>query len=139
MTNQEIIELMDRFERSSLYSMKLAAGEWSLELSRGACGPSAPVSAAHAKAEPVSQQASAADEVITSPLAGVFYIAPEPGAQPYVRAGETVKQGQTLCLLEAMKMMSEVNAPCDCVITQVLGQNGELAPYGEPIFRYRPC
>ena len=90
MTNQEIIELMDRFERSSLYSMKLAAGEWSLELSRGACGPSAPVSAAHAKAEPVSQQASAADEVITSPLAGVFYIALKPGAQPYVRAGETV-------------------------------------------------
>ena len=77
--------------------------------------------------------------MIASPLAGVFYAAPEPGAEPYVRAGQTVSKGQTLCLIEAMKMMSEVSAPCDCVITQVLGENGALAPYGEPIFRYRPC
>lgn len=139
MTNQEILELMDRFERSSLYSMKLATGEWSLELSRGASGASAATPVTSAPAAPLTQQVSSMDEVITSPLAGVFYIAPEPGAQPYVRAGETVKAGQTLCLMEAMKMMSEVNAPCDCVITQVLGTNGELAPYGEPIFRYRPC
>lgn len=139
MTNQEIIELMDRFEHSSLCTMKLATGEWSLELSRGACGATAVAPVTPAPAATLTQQVSSTDEVITSPLAGVFYIAPEPGAQPYVRAGETVKAGQTLCLLEAMKMMSEVNAPCDCVITQVLGTNGELAPYGEPIFRYRPC
>lgn len=128
MTNQEILELMDRFERSSLYTMKLSTGVFSLELSRGA-GTST------AAAAPAAES----DEVIASPLAGVFYAAPEPGAEPYVRAGQTVSKGQTLCLIEAMKMMSEVSAPCDCVITQVLGENGALAPYGEPIFRYRPC
>ena len=135
MTNQEILELMDRFERSSLYTMKLSTGVFSLEMSRGA-GTS---SAAAAPVQTAAQPAAETDEVIASPLAGVFYAAPEPGAEPYVRAGQTVSKGQTLCLIAAMKMMSEVSAPCDCVITQVLGENGALAPYGEPIFRYRPC
>ena len=135
MTNLEILELMDRFERSSLYTMKLSTGVFSLELSRGA-GTS---SAAAAPVQTAAQPAAETDEVIASPLAGVFYAAPEPGAEPYVRAGQTVSKGQTLCLIEAMKMMSEVSAPCDCVITQVLGENGALAPYGEPIFRYRLC
>ena len=135
MTNQEILELMDRFERSSLYTMKLSTGVFSLEMSRGA-GTS---SAAAAPVQTAAQPAAETDEVIASPLAGVFYAAPEPGAEPYVRAGQTVSKGQTLCLIEAMKMMSEVSAPCDCVITQVLGENGALAPYGEPIFRYRLC
>ena len=135
MTNQEIFELMDRFERSSLYTMKLSTGVFSLEMSRGA-GTS---SAAAAPVQTAAQPAAETDEVIASPLAGVFYAAPEPGAEPYVRAGQTVSKGQTLCLIEAMKMMSEVSAPCDCVITQVLGENGALAPYGEPIFRYRLC
>lgn len=79
------------------------------------------------------------DAAITSPLAGVFYAAPAPDAQPYVRVGDTVSKGQPLCLLEAMKMMNEVPAPCDCVITQVLAEDGALAAYGEPLFRYRPC
>ena len=135
MTNQEILELMDRFERSSLYTMKLSTGVFSLELSRGA-GTS---TTAAAPVQTAAQPAAETDEVIASPLAGVFYAAPEPGAEPYVRAGQTVSKGQTLCLIEAMKMMSEVSAPCDCVITQVLGENGALAPYGEPIFRYRLC
>ena len=128
MTNQEILELMDRFERSSLYTMKLSTGVFSLELSRGA-GTST------AAAAPAAES----DEVIASPLAGVFYAAPEPGAEPYVRAGQTVSKGQTLCLMEAMKMISEIPAPCDCIITRVLKENGALAGYGEPLFGYRPC
>ena len=50
-----------------------------------------------------------------------------------------MKKGQTVCLLEAMKMMSEIPAPCDCVIDEVLKTNGELAAFGEPLFQYRPC
>ena len=138
MTNQEILELMDRFERSSLYTMKLSTGVFSLELSRGS-GTSTAAAAPAAPVQTAAQPAAETDEVIASSLAGVFYAAPEPGAEPYVRAGQTVSKGQTLCLIEAMKMMSEVSAPCDCVITQVLGENGALAPYGEPIFRYRLC
>ena len=56
-----------------------------------------------------------------------------------VSEGDTVKKGQTVCLIEAMKMMSEVPAPCDCVIESVCKSNGELVAFGEPLFRYRPC
>ena len=133
MTNQEVLELLERFERSSLYTMKLSTGVFSLELSRGA-GTQSP-----APVQPEPQAMAEADAAITSPLAGVFYAAAAPDSQPYVRVGDTVSKGQTLCLLEAMKMMNEVPAPCDCVITQVLVDNGTLAAYGEPLFRYRPC
>ena len=53
--------------------------------------------------------------------------------------GDHVKQGQTVCLIEAMKMMSEVPAPCDCVIEAILKNNGELTACGEPLLRYKPC
>ena len=52
---------------------------------------------------------------------------------------DTFPKGQTVCLIEAMKMMSEVPAPCDCVIESVCKSNGELVAFGEPLFRYRPC
>ena len=52
---------------------------------------------------------------------------------------DRVSKGQTVCLIEAMKMMSEVPAPCDCVIESVCKSNGELVAFGEPLFRYRPC
>ena len=133
MTNQEVLELLNRFECGSLYTMKLSTGSFSLELSRGAGTPSpAPV-------RPEPQALPDADAAITSPLAGVFYAAAAPDAQPYVRVRDTVSKGQTLCLLEAIKMMNEVPAPCDCVITQVLAEDGALTAYGEPLFRYRLC
>ena len=68
---------------------------------------------------------------------GTFYTAPQPGAEPFVRPGQKVKKGQTVGLLEAMKMMSEVQAPCDCVIEEVLAQDGTLVSFGEPLVRYR--
>lgn len=133
MATQEVLELLNRFERSSLYTMKLSTRAFSLEFSRGAVTPPpAPV-------QPEPQAVPDADTAITSPLAGVFYAAAAPDAQPYVRVGDTVSKGQTLCLLEAMKMMNEVPAPCDCAITQVLAENGALAAYGGPLFRYMPC
>ena len=129
MTNQEIFDLMDRFQRSSLRAMKLSCQDFSIELEQGAA-------AAPAAAAPAPQ---AEGPVISAPLVGTYYAAPAPEQPPFVAAGDRVKKGQTVCLIEAMKMMSEVPAPCDCVIEEVLKANGELAAFGEPLFRYRPC
>ena len=81
----------------------------------------------------------AEDSVIKAPLVGTFYAAPAPDQPPFVAVGDRVKQGQTVCLIEAMKMMSEVPAPCDCVIEEVLKASGDLAAFGEALFRYKPC
>ena len=139
MTNQEIFDLMDRFQRSSLRSMKLSCQEFSIELEQGApaaAAAPAAVSAPTVAAAPAPQPES---PVISAPLVGTYYAASAPDQPPFVNTGGRVKKGQTVCLIEAMKMMSEVPAPCDCVIEEVLKANGELAAFGEALFRYRPC
>ena len=60
-----------------------------------------------------------------------------PDAAPFVQVGDHVKKGQTVCLMEAMKMMNEVQAPCDCVIEEILQEDGALVSFGEPLLRYR--
>ena len=150
MTNQEIFELMDRFERSSIRMMRLSTNAVTLEMSKDAplapamsaapVAPAAPsASAAPAAAQESAKTAASAPGTITAPLAGVFYAASAPGEAPFVRVGDRVKQGDTVCLMEAMKMISEIPAPCDCVITQVFKENGVLAGYGELLFGIQPC
>ena len=82
---------------------------------------------------------AAAGPSIDAPLVGTFYAAPSPDQAPFVLPGDRVSKGQTVCLIEAMKMMSEVPAPCDCVIETVCKSDGELVSFGEPLFRYKPC
>ena len=87
--------------------------------------------------EAAAEEAADTGLYIEAPLVGTFYAAPSPGADPFVRPGDRVARGQTVCLLEAMKMMSEVKAPCDCVIEAVLPQDGALVSFGEALIRYR--
>lgn len=141
MTNPELFELLDRFERSSLQTLKLSQPGFTLELGRNGPVSAAPVpgpvpAAAAPVPAPAAQEAA---ETIDAPLVGTFYAAPAPDQPPFVSAGKRVGKGQTVCLIEAMKMMSEVPAPCDCVIEEVLKADGQLASFGEPLFRYRPC
>ena len=145
MTNQEIFELMDRFERSAIRTLRLSRDGTTLEMSKDApaapalTSPAAPAPVAVQSAQPAAAASAPCESTIDAPLAGVFYAASAPGEAPFVREGDRVKQGDTVCLMEAMKMISEIPAPCDCVITRVLKANGELAGYGEPLFGYRPC
>ena len=138
MSNQEIFELMARFDASAATSFKLTTKDFSLELGKG--GSAAPVCAAPA-ATPAAAPAPTAEPdsglYITAPLVGTFYAASAPDAAPYVQVGDRVKKGQTVCLMEAMKMMNEVQAPCDCVIEAVLQQDGSLVSFGDPLIRYR--
>ena len=141
MTNQEIYDLIARFDHSSLQTLRLSKQDFSIELSRSSAQSPAP-SAPAAVQSPVPAPAAPAQEeydAVTSPLVGAFYLAPAPDQPPYVQVGDRVKKGQTLCLIEAMKMMSEIPAPCDCIIQAVLKEDGELVAFGDELVRYLPC
>ena len=68
-------------------------------------------------------------------MVGTFYAAPSPDSPPFVKAGDTVRKGQTLCILEAMKIMNELEAEFDCKILEVLVEDGEPVEYDKPLFR----
>lgn len=142
MTNPELFALMDRFERSGLHTMKLSAPGFSLELSRGAGTPAVSVPAPAVPSVPADAAVPAEKteaRTINAPLVGTFYAGPSPDQPPFVTVGDRVSKGRTICLIEAMKTMSEVPAPCDCVIEEVMKEDGQLAAFGDPLFRYTPC
>ena len=87
---------------------------------------------------PVSEAAPSAEgDALESPMVGVFYAAPSPDSEPYVTVGSSVKQGDVLCLIEAMKLMNEVTAERSGVITEVCVDNGQVVEYGQPLFRIK--
>ena len=141
MTNQEIFDLIACFDRSTVQTLKLSKEDFTIELTRGqgAPAPAAPAAAAApAPAAPVAEAPAAeAQPAITAPLVGTYYAAPAPDQPPFVSVGDRVSKGQTVCLMEAMKMMSEVPAPCDCVIEEVCRASGDLVAFGDVLFRYR--
>lgn len=136
MTNQEIYELMARFDASAARTLRITHKDFSIELSKE--GGAAPQAQPAASAAPAPAERKSDGCLLTAPLVGTYYAAPSPEAEPYVKAGDRVKAGQTLCLIEAMKMMNEVAAPCDCVVEELLCADGELVAYDAPILRYRP-
>lgn len=94
---------------------------------------SAPVQAA----APVTTAAADTGKAINAPIVGVFYAAPSPDAQPYVSVGKQVKKGDTVCIIEAMKCMNEIQAEEDGEIVEILAKDGELVEYGQPLFKIR--
>lgn len=72
---------------------------------------------------------------VKSPMVGVFYAAPSENAEPYVTVGTHVKKGQSLCIIEAMKLMNEITAECDGVISEICVTNGQVVEYGTELFR----
>ena len=101
--------------------------------------PSEPQPVAAVAAATPSPAAVAADEhVIKSPIVGTFYAGPSPEAGPFVRVGDTVNAGQTVCIIEAMKLMNEIEADIAGEIVRVLVENAQPVEYGEPLFALRP-
>lgn len=91
---------------------------------------------------PVAEAAPKAEESgsyvsVKSPIVGIFYAAPAENAEPYVAQGDAVKQGQTLCIVEAMKLMNEIPAECDGIIEKICVTNGQMVEYGTELFRIR--
>jgi acetyl-CoA carboxylase biotin carboxyl carrier protein len=94
-----------------------------------AAGPqAAPVAAAQAENEPVNLA------VIKSPIVGTFYRSPEPGARSFIEVGDTVAKGQVLCIIEAMKLMNEIESDCDGEISAIYVENGKPVQFGERLF-----
>ena len=103
-----------------------------------------PVQAAAAAAPAAASQESspAAEEkegqLITSPLVGIFYAAPSEDADPYVSVGDTVKKGQVVAIVEAMKLMNEIESDYSGTVAEILVENGQAVEYGQPLFRIVP-
>lgn len=75
--------------------------------------------------------------VVKSPMVGTFYIKPSPTSEPYVEIGKDVKQGDTLCIIEAMKLMNEIESEFSGKITEILVKDGDMVEYGTPLFRIK--
>ena len=99
----------------------------------GAAAPAANAAAA----EPAAAQSPApsAGLLIRSPMVGVFYAAPTEDSEPFIKEGDHVKKGDTLCVIEAMKLMNEITAEQDGTIVEICAQNGQAVEYGTPLFR----
>ena len=149
---EEIKELMKLFAKSKLDKIKIQQKDFEIEMEKGverapvesvsapAVAATAPVTAPTPVSDSVSAPVSVEEkpvegEVITSPMVGTFYASPSPDSPPFVQAGDTVRKGQTLCILEAMKIMNELEAEYDCKILEVLVQDGEPVEYDKPLFR----
>jgi len=95
--------------------------------------PAGPV-AASAAAAPAEAPAAPEGKVIKSPMVGTFYRAASPGAKPFMEVGDTVKLGQPACIIEAMKIMNEIEADCEGKILRILCENGQAVEFGQPLF-----
>ena len=97
-----------------------------------------PVGVVTTPAVPIAEAADPVDlAVIKSPIVGTFYRASEPGAKAFVEVGDTVRKGQVLCIIEAMKLMNEIESDCDGEVAAVYAENGKPVQYGDRLFAVR--
>ena len=126
---EKIEGLVKIIENSSLTEFTLKEGDMKITMSK----------LDHPPVEPAVEEADQEDEklFITSPIVGTFYSAPAPDAPAFVKVGDQVKNGQTVCILEAMKLMNEIQSDFDCEIEAVLVSNEQKVEYGQPLFRVK--
>ena len=108
-----------------------------IPVANGAAVPAVPVMPSAAAPEVAAASAQDSGKTINAPIVGVFYAAPSPESEPYVSVGKQVKKGDTVCIIEAMKCMNEIQAEEDGEITAVLANDGELVEYGQPLFKIK--
>ena len=139
--------LIDLVEQSGIAELEITEGEERVRISRT---PGVPVAVAQHVAVPVAAPpltvpvaaAPAADvppaepegRTVKSPMVGTFYRSAAPGSKSFVEVGQTVKSGETVCIIEAMKLLNEIEADCDGVIKAILVENGQPVEYGQPLF-----
>ncbi len=151
---KELRELIEIIARSDFATFELERDGFKLRLVRGNAGAqAAPVAvampAAPAAVDPVLVSAPSAEGAralpsapglvdLISPIVGIFYRAPSPEAPPFAEVGSRVKKGQVLCIVEAMKLMNEIESEIEAEVVEILVTNGQPVEYGEILFRLRP-
>lgn len=142
---EKIEGLVKIIENSSLTEFTLKEGDLKITMSKLDHPPvvaaGAPMMAPPMQAAPAAADAAKEEDdeqlFITSPIVGTFYSAPAPDAPAFVKVGDQVKNGQTVCILEAMKLMNEIQSEFDCEIEAVLVSNEQKVEYGQPLFRVK--
>jgi acetyl-CoA carboxylase biotin carboxyl carrier protein len=150
--DNEIKELMEYIEASSFVEFELEREGFKIKLVKrqpagnGAAAHGFPVTQAALPGQTQASEAPAARPAavespdihqVKSPIVGTFYRAGAPGSRPFVDVGDKVKKGQILCIVEAMKLMNEIESDCDGEILEALVANGQPVEYGEPLFKVR--
>jgi acetyl-CoA carboxylase biotin carboxyl carrier protein len=148
---RKLKKLIDLVEGSGIAELEVTEGEEKVRISRGSSGNRevmvVPAAGALSNHAPAPQAAAAptpttsANEVpnslgshlVKSPMVGTFYRCASPGSKSFVEVGDTVKAGQTICIIEAMKLMNEIEADKDGVIKAIMVENGQPVEYGEPL------
>ncbi len=145
MREHELVEFELEREDFKVRLRKAAGGTWTAPgpASHPGYAPQAFIAPAGAPAAAAVPVLTVADEdvefaVVKSPIVGTFYRSPEPGAKPFADVGETVKKGQVLCIIEAMKLMNEINADVDGEVVKVYVESGQAVQYGERLFAIKP-
>jgi acetyl-CoA carboxylase biotin carboxyl carrier protein len=130
---RKLKKLIDLVQESGIGEIEITEGEERVRIARGGHVTIAPAStpAAAPAAEPVPAEAG---HLIKSPMVGTFYRASSPEAKPFVAVGDTVKEGQTLCVIEAMKLMNEIESDAAGVVKAILVENGQPVEYGQALF-----
>jgi acetyl-CoA carboxylase biotin carboxyl carrier protein len=144
---RKIKKLIELLEESGIAEIEIKEGEEAVRISRMPTGgvvtqahlPPAPpaLAAGSATAAPTDAAATktrANEHVVTAPMVGTFYAAASPGAKPFVEIGDEVKVGQVLCIIEAMKMMNQIESDKGGRVTSIMAKNGDPVEFGQPLF-----
>ena len=140
--------LIDLVAESGISELEVTEGESKVKIVKGAPAgqnqmvmmqaphvAAAPVAVAAHAAEPITAAAAEpAGHMVKSPMVGTFYRSSAPGAAPFVEIGSSVKQGETVCIIEAMKLLNEIETDAAGVIKQILVENGQPVEFGQPLF-----
>ncbi len=142
--------LIDLVSESNVSELEITEAEGKVRIVKGGTAvvqqfvaapvQQAPVAAAASAAAPVAElpapaaAAVPAGHTVKSPMVGTFYRASSPGAKPFVEVGSQVKEGETICIIEAMKILNEIEADKSGTVTRILGENGQAVEYGQPLF-----
>ncbi|HID44935.1 MAG TPA: acetyl-CoA carboxylase biotin carboxyl carrier protein [Chromatiaceae bacterium] len=143
---RKVKKLIELLEASNIAEIEIHEGEESVRISRHGTLPApAPVAVAAAApapaptataAAPAEEQAEPEMEghIIHSPMVGTFYRAPNPGAKPFINEGQSVNAGDTLCIIEAMKILNQIESDKSGVVKRILVENGQPVEYNQPLF-----